>query len=160
MTVPSDRKEARGSCLICGYDRPYRVWHESEVAGVCEDCYLTVTREAGLLAVVERYENALRQIGEQQQKTLGWIRDWDIVFDEAPGKNPGNWQHVAFSIYTDLCEVDSWARSALAGTEEPTCDCGGNHSALVGDSTLGAGHSVRCPVRIAYPYVAGTEEST
>jgi hypothetical protein len=120
VTVPSDRKEARRrerdeflravvAELFDGNARWPGLWTRLESL---------LNENVRLLAVVERYENALRQIGEQQQKTLGWIRDWDIVFDEAPGKNPGNWQHVAFSIYSDLCEVDTWARAALAGTEE------------------------------------------
>jgi hypothetical protein len=126
VTVPSDRKEARRrerdeflravvAELFDGNARWPGLWTRLESL---------LNENVRLLAVVERYENALRQIGEQQQKTLGWIRDWDIVFDEAPGKNPGNWQHVAFSIYSDLCEVDTWARAALAGTEES--DQGGN----------------------------------
>lgn len=39
-TSPPKRELApHGSCLICGYDKPYRVWHFSGVAGVCDDCY-------------------------------------------------------------------------------------------------------------------------
>jgi hypothetical protein len=48
---------------------------------------------------------ALERIAEQQQKMLAMI--------DSIGKEPGNWQHLAFTIYTDLCEVDSIARSAL-----------------------------------------------
>ena len=29
-------------------------------------------------------------------------------------REPGNWQHLAFSIYTVVCEVDTIARAALA----------------------------------------------
>lgn len=57
---------------------------------------------------------ALERIAEQQQKTLGWIRANGIVFDGPLGTDPSNWQQVAFSIYSDLCEVDTIARSALA----------------------------------------------
>jgi hypothetical protein len=56
---------------------------------------------------------ALERIAEQQPKTLGSFRKHGIVFDGPLGNDPKNWQHVAFSIYTDLCEVDHWARSAL-----------------------------------------------
>lgn len=35
------------------------------------------------------------------------------------------------------------------------CNCGGNHSAYVGDTSPGAGHAVNCPVRVAYPWTAG-----
>lgn len=55
---------------------------------------------------------ALERIAEQQQKTLAMIQSNDFVFDSI-GNEPGNWQHLAFSIYTDLCEVDTIARQAL-----------------------------------------------
>lgn len=28
----------RGSCLICGYDKPFAVWRDGADAGVCEEC--------------------------------------------------------------------------------------------------------------------------
>jgi hypothetical protein len=61
----------------------------------------------------DRLETALREIEEQQPKTLAMIRDNGFVFEDI-GNEPGNWQHLAFSIYTDLCEVDTLARAALA----------------------------------------------
>jgi hypothetical protein len=61
-----------------------------------------------------KFEEALGRIAAQQPKTLEMLRSNGIVFDSI-GNEPGNWQHVAFSIYTDLCEVDSIARAALCG---------------------------------------------
>lgn len=58
-------------------------------------------------------KEALIKIGTQQQRTLGWLTQNKIVFDSL-GNDPSNWQHVAFSIYNDLCEVDAWAKEALA----------------------------------------------
>jgi hypothetical protein len=55
---------------------------------------------------------ALERIAHQQQLTLAMIRDNGFVFTDI-GREPGNWQHLAFSIYTDLCEVDMWARNGL-----------------------------------------------
>lgn len=55
---------------------------------------------------------ALERIAEQQQKTLAMIQANGFVFEDI-GNEPGNWQHLAFSIYTDLCEVDLIARTAL-----------------------------------------------
>lgn len=60
---------------------------------------------------------ALERIAEQQQKTLAMIERNGFVFDSI-GRDPGNWQHLAFSIYTDLCEIDMIARTALAEEEE------------------------------------------
>lgn len=57
--------------------------------------------------------DALKRIAAQQPKTLETLRSHGIVFDGPLGTDPKNWQHVAFSIYTDLCEVDSWANEAL-----------------------------------------------
>ncbi len=53
------------------------------------------------------------QIAAIQPKTLAMIRANGFVFDSI-GNEPGNWQHLAFTIYTDLCEADSIARAALA----------------------------------------------
>jgi ATPase subunit of ABC transporter with duplicated ATPase domains len=63
-------------------------------------------------AEVERLTAALREIGAQQQKTLAVIESNGFVFDSI-GKEPGNWQHLAFTIYTDLCQVDTIAHQTL-----------------------------------------------
>ena len=55
---------------------------------------------------------ALEKIAAQQPKTLAMIERNGFVFDSI-GAEPGNWQHLAFSIYIDLCEIDVIARSAL-----------------------------------------------
>jgi hypothetical protein len=60
---------------------------------------------------------ALEQIAAQQQETLRVIERNGFVFDSI-GNEPGNWQHLAFTIYTDLCRVDSVARAALCEAEE------------------------------------------
>lgn len=57
-------------------------------------------------------ETALRRIAEQQPLTLQTIESNGFVFTDI-GQQPGNWQHLAFSIYTDLCEVDTIARGVL-----------------------------------------------
>lgn len=48
-----------------------------------------------------------------QPAMLETLRINGVVFDGPLGNDPKNWQHVAFSIYTALCEVDMWARQAL-----------------------------------------------
>lgn len=69
-----------------------------------------VAAESALAAARE----ALARIAEQQPRTLEKLRAHGVVFDGPLGADPKNFQHVAFSIYTDLCEVDSIARTALA----------------------------------------------
>jgi len=69
----------------------------------------------------ERYDldplrDALRRIEKVQEDTLATLRHHSVVFDGPLGADPKNWQHVAFTIYTDLCETASIARAAL--TEE------------------------------------------
>lgn len=60
---------------------------------------------------------ALGKIAQQQPMTLDMIRANGFVFDSI-GREPGNWQYLAFTIYTDLCEVDSIARAALEQFQE------------------------------------------
>ena len=64
----------------------------------------------------DRLREALEAVAAQQPKTLAMIEANGFVFTDI-GKDQGNWQHVAFTIYTDLCRVDSIARAALG--EQP-----------------------------------------
>ena len=57
----------------------------------------------------ETYRVALEKIGAKQQETLETLRSNGIVFDDLND----HWQKVAFSIYVDLCEMDTWAHQAL-----------------------------------------------
>lgn len=55
---------------------------------------------------------ALERIVQQQQDSLRVIRDNGFVF-ESIGREPGNWQHLAFTLYCHICEMDMWARDGL-----------------------------------------------
>lgn len=57
----------------------------------------------------ERYKEALEKIGAKQQETLATLRANGIVFDDLSD----HWQKVAFTIYNNLCEMDTWAHQAL-----------------------------------------------
>ena len=59
-----------------------------------------------------RLREALAQCGEMQKKALAVIERNGFVFEDI-GSEPGNWQHLAFALYTDLCQVESIARDAL-----------------------------------------------
>lgn len=61
---------------------------------------------------VSELEGVLRRVADKQPEVLAMIRREGFVFDSI-GKEPGNWQHLAFSLYTELCELDVIARSAL-----------------------------------------------
>jgi hypothetical protein len=63
---------------------------------------------------LQEFKEALEKIAQAQPRVLRWLELNGIVFDGPLGADPTNWQHVAFSIYTDLCEVDTIARQALA----------------------------------------------
>jgi transposase InsO family protein len=60
-------------------------------------------------ARADRLAEALRRIAGQQTNTLDWLRANGVVFDALDE----HWQTVAFWIYNDLCEVDTWAHQAL-----------------------------------------------
>ena len=70
------------------------------------DCYDREVLRVGMA------EEALARIADQQPKTLAMIERNGFVFDSI-GREPGNWQHLAFTIYSNLCEVDVIARVAL-----------------------------------------------
>ena len=48
----------------------------------------------------------------RQQETLQMIERNGFVFDDI-GAEPGNWQHLAFTLYTEICDMDEIARQAL-----------------------------------------------
>src|SRR5262245_14222729 len=79
-----------------------------------EDVQIVYDDLLRITAERNRLREALEWIAEQQPNTLKTLGKHGIVFDEI-GADPKNWQHVAFSIYTDLCEIDSVARTALTG---------------------------------------------
>jgi hypothetical protein len=97
-------------------------WVERGVGEDCErfieqplDDYESARLEV-LLSVARVYHQALQRIAEQQPGTLATIEHNGFVFDSI-GREPGNWQHLAFTIYTDLCQVDLIARSAIKEAE-------------------------------------------
>lgn len=61
---------------------------------------------------VAEMRHALEHIAVLQDNALGYIEQNGFVFDDI-GKEPGNWKHLAFSLYSDLCEADTWAHAAL-----------------------------------------------
>ena len=65
-----------------------------------------------------RLRTALEEIEAKQPAAIETLREHGIVFT-AIGNDPKNWQHVAFTFYTDVAELSDTARRALAGEEEP-----------------------------------------
>jgi len=59
----------------------------------------------------------LEKAAQAQPKALGYVRANGFVFDDI-GSEPGNWKHLAFSLYSDLCEINADAESLLARLHE------------------------------------------
>jgi hypothetical protein len=81
---------------------------------------ITKLGEAALgeyIAERNKLVEALREAQAKQPERVAWFRLEGVVFDKAPGGGD-YWQRIAFIIYTDLCEVESIARAALAEIEE------------------------------------------
>lgn len=55
---------------------------------------------------------ALVQIAAKQIEALALIETNDFVFTDI-GTEKGNWQHLAFTLYCEICEIDTIARNAL-----------------------------------------------
>ena len=70
------------------------------------------TKGESLLEQLEVSQDALRRIATLQDNALHYIEANGFVFDDI-GKEPGNWKHLAFSLYTDLCEADTLSHAAL-----------------------------------------------
>lgn len=86
----------------------------------------------GLFEQKEATDAALGKIALMQSGALAIIRDNGFVFEDI-GREPGNWQHLAFTLYNLICEIDVEARHALgidigedvsnpASRPCPTCD--------------------------------------
>lgn len=58
-------------------------------------------------------EQALEEIARMQPDALKMIERNGFIFDDI-GDEPGNWQHLAFTLYVSLCEIESIARAALS----------------------------------------------
>jgi hypothetical protein len=56
--------------------------------------------------------HVLQHIAEAQPTALKIIEENGFVFEDI-GKEPGNWQHLAFTLYTEICEIDLSVRRAL-----------------------------------------------
>lgn len=56
--------------------------------------------------------HALRNVSQRQEATLEKLRTLGVVFTDI-GADPKNWQHVAFTIYSEFVEAASIARQAL-----------------------------------------------
>jgi hypothetical protein len=84
-----------------------------EVARVGDDAR-AVIKDALLLkenAETERDEalKALEWAAGRQRHALRIIEENGFIFDDI-GNEPGNWQHLAFTLYSELCEIESRIR--------------------------------------------------
>ncbi len=69
------------------------------------------------LAKVPALVEANKKNEARQREALALCEQHGFVFDDI-GAEPGNWQHLAFTFYTMLCEVQSESADALAVWEQ------------------------------------------
>lgn len=62
------------------------------------------------------HRELLEAIAAKQPEVMAMLRREGFVFDDL-GHEPGNWQHLAFTLYTVICEIDVLARQAIAELE-------------------------------------------
>jgi hypothetical protein len=58
---------------------------------------------------IEKYRNILREISHFQPKCLDICRKHKFIFS---GKD-GRWEKLAFTFYSEICEINSIAKNAL-----------------------------------------------
>lgn len=69
----------------------------------------------------DQVKAALEEIAELQPRALGYIKANGFVWEDkdAIGTEAGNWQHLAFSLYSDLCLANSLAHYVMAHAKDP-----------------------------------------
>lgn len=85
---------------------------EEQYEGVVADAAMDRENARAALEQKESADTALGKIALMQSGALAIIRDNGFVFKDI-GKEPGNWQHLAFTLYNLICEIDGEARHAL-----------------------------------------------
>lgn len=66
---------------------------------------------------LRRLRERLTVIADRQPDVLKKLAQDGFVFDEI-GNEPGNWKHLAFWLYTDLCELSHAAEGILEEMDE------------------------------------------
>ena len=87
---------------------------------VCVETTILSQEERHLLCeIAERLrenEQDAEKIAGFQPKALAIIEGNGFVFEDI-GREPGNWQHLAFTLYTEICEIETIARR-IAGADD------------------------------------------
>ncbi len=121
LEAERERDEAKRESDDLG---PFFVRDLCRLFGVDENEPLRMDKLADRLASVPALVEALRRISEWQPSVLETLRANGIVFRTALDKpddertDAERWEKVEFSLYTDLCEVDTQARAALTVYEQ------------------------------------------
>jgi hypothetical protein len=71
-----------------------------------------MTRNTDADLEAELYGAVLRRIEPVQQGIVAMIRREGFVF-ETPLHESEGWEKLAFTLYSTICEIDSWVRAAL-----------------------------------------------
>jgi hypothetical protein len=61
---------------------------------------------------VSEIREALEKVAALQGEARKLIENNGFVFTDI-GTERGNWQHLAFTLYCEICEIDTVARNAL-----------------------------------------------
>lgn len=67
---------------------------------------------------VKPWREAVREIERVQERAMATLRKHGIKFEDIGNDPTKNWQHVAFTVYTDLCDAANTARALLDGGPE------------------------------------------
>ncbi len=71
---------------------------------------------AKLRAEMAPLREAAQAVVRLQEETVATFRNRGIKFTDI-GADPENWQHVAFTVYTNLCEAAALARDAIPSVD-------------------------------------------
>lgn len=97
-----------------GDDYPLRDSRAGDLIWALSDAIDTLIRNQRALIAVA---HAAKEATVLQEKQLATYRSHGIVFKDI-GNDPTNWQHVAFSVYSDLCELASLLDGSLTALKE------------------------------------------
>lgn len=81
-----------------------------------EDAAFMTGASPEVILALANVVKAAREAEKVRQRAVAVFRSHGIVFEDI-GTDPKNWQHVAFSVYTDLCEVSDTTRDALSALD-------------------------------------------
>jgi len=99
----------------------------------CEKCWQELAdginaaltaRIAALEAERKKLWGLVEEVARVQPRCLAIIKENGFVFDKL-GAEPGDWQHLAFTLYSEVCAMDTAARALLDASAQGETEKGG-----------------------------------